>query len=87
MNFNGVKNTASKELKKTAKPIQNAVAEKSSFFPETALTGKMETEAGDTYIKQYAENRKVMQEMKAPEERDIAENYFAPFSPITDRVK
>lgn len=81
MNFNGVKNTASKELKKTA----SAMAEKNSFFPETALTGKIETEAGDTYIKQYAESRRVMQEMKAPKDSDVAENYFGPFLPISNK--
>ena len=40
----------------------------------------------NSYIQQYAENRKVMQELKREQERNIAENYFGPFSPISSNT-
>ncbi len=89
MNFNGLKNVAAMDVKSAVKPAEDMISsEKFSqkFFSGTALTGKIKNESADEYVKQYAENRKVMQEMKRTKEKDVAENYFAPFVPISENM-
>ena len=85
MNFNGGRKVAPKDLKKAENLIQQE-KKASAFFPETALTGNIDNKADNSYIQQYAENRKVMQELKREQERNIAENYFGPFSPISSNT-
>lgn len=82
MNFNGGKKIASKDLKKAENAIKEEVNKTRAFIPDTALTGNIDNAVEDTYVKQYAENREVMREIRREPERDIAENYFAPFIPI-----
>ena len=87
MNFQAKKITP-REVKKVVNPMEEFIHNEKGmykFYPPRTSMGIPNKYTVDTYAQQYAENRKVMQNMKRPQAKDAGENYFTPFAPISNK--
>lgn len=82
MNFQGGKKITPQTIKKTVNPMEEFIkSEKNihTYYPESISSGSPTTVYPNQYFEQYAENRKVMQNLPKPEKKDIGADYYPPF--------
>lgn len=89
VNFSAGKKITPKEVKKAVNPMEEFVHNEKDmykFYPPREVMGNPNQKIEDKYAKEYAENRKAMQNMEIPKNKEAGEEYFTPFAPTEKNI-